>query len=581
MTQESKPYTHTPWQRKPSLNILGGPSEIARLLGVKGPAVVTNWRSRSAHFPSARTGGAQPRFDVVEVIEWLRDYGPRGSQAPAIESDRWWERMVEAFATQASVASPRSTVIALLVLRAVTLEQESPADVASWNSVLALADPLLDDDTRAERLAAVARAVEAGDPRRAGLLVEQLSVDPGTAAYIGDLIDALRPLADRPSTALLSPVLALDRDARPKAQRRSHDQLASLMAALAEVPQGGSVLDPAAGEGSVLFACGTSTTPAPRLIGREFDREAWTVARSRLLIAGLDADLGEAPFDSIRGELPLSIGSRVDAVLVDPPVSDDAPSLERWIDEGLRCLEPLGTLVIALPLSELVIVKAARRKPARRLVDAVTSLSNEGRIDGVVAVGRGVRSDVVGPVCVLRVRPQPSEQRTVPIAWVDGDGHSGSIAPMSLAELTSRIMASSRRTVPEMTAQGGGLGGFAGATLFDRLQQVSDSLEQPKHRAGRDQPHDSDSLDVLAARMGVRISMAKRKITTDMVSTQRAERPGSVEPTGASSRERSLTEAAGQLLRAIDGIQSTDPTVAARIGDFAGDEIARLRRLLG
>jgi hypothetical protein len=96
-----------------------------------------------------------------------------------------------------------------------------------------------------------------------------------------------------------------------------------------------------------------------------------------------------------------------------------------WIKHAVDHLRPDGRLVMMLPLSELAPVAAARRRPDLKLRAYLSSLfggatSGSLRLDGVVVMPRGLRTDITGPVALLAMsgperEPHPGE---VPVAWI-------------------------------------------------------------------------------------------------------------------------------------------------------------------
>jgi SAM-dependent methyltransferase len=387
--------------------VLVNATDISELAGVSNPAVVTNWRSRSADFPTDRSGGRQPKFDLVEVLEWMRR---SGRALPGITPPEWWEMLVRAFALQATVPNPRSTLVAVLVLRHAAHDGRTPDGAGHWASLEAAADGAGRDGGEAHLatvLARVTRDLEAWRPELNGLLVDQLTVDAQTGGFIADLIDALGRAADIRTAELLEPVLRLGRDGRAKPPLSTDETLADAMIELAQIPPGGSVLDPAAGEGTLLIRSARTTSAPLQLFGQELDADAWLTARSRMFIEGVDADLAQPGDDSLRRDQHRD--RSVDIVLIDPPFADDAPPLHLWIEHGLVHLRPGGRLVIALPLHALVDVKVARRRPEKMLRSLVTELASGRLIHCVRMLPRGLRNDIVGPLAIITLGQAATE----------------------------------------------------------------------------------------------------------------------------------------------------------------------------
>jgi hypothetical protein len=396
-------YPQFPWRRKPNLTVLVGATEIARLVKVSNPAVVTNWRSRSPDFPLERSGGTQPKFDLIEVLEWLR---LSGREVPPISATSWWRKLVRAFALQAAAPAPRATMVALLVLHRATRDsQAGPAARERWASLASQAVEVGRDvaaDDFAALLVKAASTTELEQPELRGLLSDALTVDADTAGFVADLVDALDRAGGAAPGRLLEPVLDLGRDGRARPPLATGRFLADVMVALADVPPGGSVLDPAAGEGTLLLRCAQTAVRPLSLYGQEVDEAAWKTARSRMFVEGIATNLGRPGDDSLR--IDQHRDRIVDAVLIDPPLGDDAPPLHLWVEHGLMHLRQGGRLVIALPLHALVEMKVARRRPDKMLRARFELNAFDAVITGALVLPRGLRPDVIGPLVVIEMR---------------------------------------------------------------------------------------------------------------------------------------------------------------------------------
>jgi hypothetical protein len=165
--------------------------------------------------------------------------------------------------------------------------------------------------------------------------------------------------------------------------------LAEMMVTLACRP-GSSVLDPAAGEGELLiWAAGCAGIDAPRF-GSDVDAVAWRVARTRLLLRGLGADLQLA--NSLAAD-PFA-DRRVDAVLIDPPLYGDAPPILDWVQYAMEHVAAAGRAVVAMP---------ARAGPRSALADAL----KRRQVEAVVLLSASARSDARGPLAVVLLGAPP------------------------------------------------------------------------------------------------------------------------------------------------------------------------------
>lgn len=361
--------------------MLVGVSEIADLAGVKGAAVVTNWRARSSRFPEPKVGGTQPRFDLDEVMQWLRHDAPRGRVAPEVDPDWLWPRLVDAFAREAGVADVRPALAALIAVRHLV------ADGDDWRGFVSSGDP-----------AALRRAARAAERAAHGLrdeLVRRLAVS-GTADYTAHLAVVLDASVSG-SERHLAAVLDLEASTGRRPSVRTRAALTGSMIGLAEVRPRDRVFDPACGVGDLLVEC--TQRGVGSVCGQDVDADATFLATVRLTLLGADVRLAPAGHDSIVDDQFAT--QRFDLVLVDPPVGDAAPPLGRWLEHALDHLAPEGRLVISMPLHELVPVRAARRRPDRRLVDLLGKVAVSTPLRAAAVVARGGRADVTGPVVVL------------------------------------------------------------------------------------------------------------------------------------------------------------------------------------
>ena len=588
----SKVYTQTPWRRKPSLPILLGATELSKLLDRKNPAVITNWRARSSTFPAERVGGSQPRFDFLEVYEWLRDFGPRSSELPPISSANWWTQLVGAFNRQAVESSSQQTMVALVLLwHELTIDpQLSVQGKQVWKELVEQGAVALDAGgprgviTLRSSIRRAAEWAESAQPKLAGLLVSQLAVDLEIVPFLYDLIDALDVGVDLPATDRLNVVLDANNDARTRTQLRSTDLgLARLMRAVAAPKSGDTVLDPAAGEASLLLACARQVQPL-RIVGQEIDEATWVTARSRLIVAGVEAEMGKPGLDSLRVDQHKDVRAQI--VFIDPPVVDDGPPLERWLEFGLAHLAADGRLVIALPLSELVAVKAARRLPSKRLVPLVESLASAGMLEGLLVVPPRVRKDIVGPVVVCLFRSEASataanaasNNQAIVVAAIDRrvtDTRDTTEMRKVLREITRRGL-SSIEDNPEIGLE---VRRSTAAGVVDGLRAMNAASEASSVRHTRDEivlsspesPSDYDQRRWLAA-----ASMSPPLRRTAQEPSRSGDPEGLLETKpDLATRHQLLMTSVAELLKALDRIKpKMDPELAAHI-DY---DIYRVRR---
>jgi hypothetical protein len=299
--------------------------DIARLGGVSR-AAVSNWRRRHPDFPRPVDGTpASPRYDLVDVENWLRRNG-KATETPALE--RMWQR-IRSEGGELGLGHVVARAGALLV----------------W-----LRDgddePLLPGVT--ER--ADATFVE---------LAEHVADEYGHAEAF-ELLHARWVAAD---------------------SRRLRPTPADVAARMLELAGPGDLLlDPACGTGGLLVA---STAPRVAGIDRAPDRALVAAARLRLgrrnaSLSGADAfDTDPPPADVVVCDPPF--GERVDArgpwPHGTPPRGE--PELA-WVQRCLGAVRPGGRVVVRMP------VAAASRRAGRHVR---ASLLRDGVLCGVVAAG--------------------------------------------------------------------------------------------------------------------------------------------------------------------------------------------------
>ncbi|MFB9799022.1 N-6 DNA methylase, partial [Streptomonospora salina] len=307
-----------------------GAGDIARLTGVRRPAV-SNWRRRYADFPRPVAGSStNPRFALEDVERWCRDHG-KPFEADAAE--RVWQRV------QAGVDGVRT----------------------------------------AEFLAHAGLALAGGAAAGSGLA----GPDPGWAP----LLAAVTGTAGSAETAESCPAPQLYERlcARFTAERERAGALdagvAAAMAAIAGAGPGSTVLDPACGTGTLLHAA--AACGAQPLHGQDLDPAHAVIARCRMLLAGLSCETASG--DALRADG--FAGRAADAVLCDPPFRDrdwgcaelaeDArwaygqpPRGEgelAWVQHCLARVRPGGRVVVRMPAA------AADRPSGRRVRAALVS----------------------------------------------------------------------------------------------------------------------------------------------------------------------------------------------------------------
>jgi SAM-dependent methyltransferase/predicted DNA-binding transcriptional regulator AlpA len=314
-------------------------ADIARLTGY-GRAAVSNWRRRYEDFPQPVGGTASsPLFALSEVEGWL---AAQGKQVQFSEEERLWQQIR---------TSADDLQLGELVAKLGVFLSKNPSALRPGR------DPLY-------RAAA------------------SLTVGRGSA-------NAFEFLVDRYAEAHSRRVVTTRRDT------------AVLMAELADI-DGGSVLDPACGIGSLLIAA-TEHRPE-RVLAQDLEPAVATIAGARVRL--LKTDVETKSGDSLREDgFP---GDRVDVVLCEPPFGDRVwgydeltsdprwtyglpprgePELA-WVQHALWHLKPGGRAAILMPSA------AAGRRSGRRIR---SQLLRAGALRAVVELPAGYASASAAP----------------------------------------------------------------------------------------------------------------------------------------------------------------------------------------
>ncbi|MEW9547473.1 N-6 DNA methylase [Nonomuraea sp. NPDC050783] len=362
--------------------------DIARLAGV-GRAAVSNWRRRHDDFPQPVGGTAnQPLFSLPQVESWLRRYG-KSYQVSL--GDRVWQRLKAA------------------------------------------------GDLRLGELVA-----QAGALLTAGRRPPLDGQEAGSGPLDGELAGLIAELAERyePLTAyefLCERYL----EAHSRQLSVTRDDVAELMVRLVRA-EGGTLLDPACGVGTLLLALGRTPGPggdAPRrparVLGQELSATSAAIAAARLRLRGLDAEIVAG--DAMRADaFP---GQRADAVVCDPPFNERAWGYEEltgdprweyglpprgepelaWVQHCLTHVRPGGLVAILMPPA------AASRKAGRRIR---ANLLRAGALRAVVALP--------GADLWLLRRPRPGERPPSEVLILDATADLGLVEPAWQSYLEER-----------------------------------------------------------------------------------------------------------------------------------------------
>ncbi|MEV6786237.1 N-6 DNA methylase [Streptomyces sp. NPDC051098] len=392
---------------------------IARLAGV-GRAAVSNWRRRHADFPRP-VGGTEtsPSFALAEVEQWLRDQG-KLAEVPLRE--RVWQQLADHPSTAATALIQAGCAL-LLVRDRPTVWQELTA--ASDERVAELLP------TAMEQVLAARFGDDRGELFRELGASEHSSGVPSIAGGVHS-VPLLRSVAElagelghRQTYEFL---LGRFLDANLRQYTLTPPGPAALMAAVAG--PAGSVLDPAAGAGTLLRA----VEHPEALYAQDADPDLTALTALRLALHS-DATVRARCGDTLRADAFPE--AAVDAVLCHPPFNERnwghdelaydprweygfparTESELAWVQHALARLRPGGTAVLLMPPA------AASRRSGRRIR---AGLLRRGALRAVVALPAGAAPPYGIPLhlWVLRKpeagRPPASELLLVDTAELAG-----------------------------------------------------------------------------------------------------------------------------------------------------------------
>ncbi|MFE9570402.1 N-6 DNA methylase [Streptomyces sp. NPDC006692] len=326
-------------------------ADIARLAGVKPPAV-SNWRRRHPNFPAAIGGSDRsPRFDLTEVEAWLRQQG-KTAEIPADE------RLWQAFESARDALAPENalSMVGLFMLPGVGGGERlvAPSNEAEFRSGLDAGEHLLVTGFRAG--AGVADLLARSPRPSFGIRQQHLLRAAAEAASAVGPLTAFDQLCTR----------FLERSAR-SGVTVTPAELATLMVDLAS-PLDGPLLDPACGSGTVLRAA--ARAGLRQVFGQEADIGVARLAALRM--AALNSTEKPVAYDIHADDfLHASAFARgqAGAVVSNPPfgqrnwgheVLTHDPSWEyglppkaeselAWVQHALAHVRPGGSVVMLMP----------------------------------------------------------------------------------------------------------------------------------------------------------------------------------------------------------------------------------------
>lgn len=249
--------------------------------------------------------------------------------------------------------------------------------------------------------------------------------------------------------------------------------IAELMAMIAQMEQGQTVMDPCSGLGSLLSRAGQSAVDL-RLHGQDLNLAAAALCRLRLYFLGLPASVKIG--DALKAPAQWPDVTRFDRVLCDPPYgqasggSEEALLRARFPDVPLRletlflehCLDQLagdGRAVVLVPYGFLFRKGRDAQYRARLLRD--------GRLEGVIALPSGVTpyTDVALALLVVRGRAS-AESSTI---FVDAN-----FLKPKARKSVDRLNEAHVQTIAALYLEGGEPDRFTRVSLEEALKQDAD-----------------------------------------------------------------------------------------------------------
>ncbi|MEW1547405.1 N-6 DNA methylase [Streptomyces tsukubensis] len=386
---------------------------IARLAGV-GRAAVSNWRRRHPDFPKP-VGGTEtsPSFALSDVERWLRDQG-KLAEVPLRE--RVWQQLADHPATAAADLTGAGVVLLLVRDRPALWRELTADDDRRMAELLPTAvEQLLPQRFGDDRLEALAPALRGGR-----------TPAPAAMPFLRSVGELAAELGPRQTYEFL---LGRFLDANIRQYTPTPPGPAALMAALAVPPdtaRGATVLDPAAGTGTLLRAV---EHPAA-LLAQDSDPALTALTALRLALhSEPPVTVAARAGDTLRADaFP---DTHADAVLCHPPFNERnwghdelgydprweygfparTESELAWVQHALARLRPGGTAVLLMPPA------AASRRSGRRIR---AGLLRRGALRAVIALPAGAAPPYGIPLhlWVLR-RPEPGRLPPAGLLVVD------------------------------------------------------------------------------------------------------------------------------------------------------------------
>ena len=401
-------------------------SEIAELAGVSSSAV-SNWKKRFDDFPDpvATAPGGRELYSIDAVERWLQ------------LTERW----------DAAGAARRAFFDASQILRNSSTAYGDYLEVMCSMITLAYLHNHSRQGSIEEPIQDIADRIEDGNRAARGLFISFQRVSETT------LSEAYESLVKVPKSILRDLFEDVLKGGSRFEGTRSGSTLTSLLISLTE-GMGGTAYDPAAGEGGFLLAL-AQVRPGIQLFGQEIDASAARLARQRLIIHDVQAEVRTG--DSLAFDAFTDL--KTDIVLCDPPygvrIREDqvGPGTRwsyglpprhsadlLWIQHSLHHLNEKGRAYVLLPPATLW--RSGNERGIRE------ALLRVGAIEAVVMLPSGAAEHTNIPLALWVLRSPDDDHQAEPVLFVNAEGGSDKPARLGipLIRQISAIVARWRET---------------------------------------------------------------------------------------------------------------------------------------
>lgn len=353
-------------------------SEIADLAGARR-SIVSHWRKGKRGFPEPLIEGRSPQYDLASVLSWMEEHGKLARTPDAV----WhWLRQVRSLPAAFPLADRAHLrgAVAALVATATLIDDDQLQAIAHGSRGLGQAA------SEVERSHLEWRGCLRAPMQELGLkMLHALQ-----RRLLPNLVAALHgPL---PPAGLLDEAL-LELSTATTARTSTDAELAEALLELLSLEPGRRILDPACGEAQLLVLASVVGRRQVRLTGYELDPAAAAIARIRLQLRGLDAEIIAMDAFTIGPEEPFAY------VVVDPPLQERTAPPSEWLELAARHLARDGTAVVVTPATAL--------KPAS---DTLSTFLQRGGTS-IVHLPSGSRRDARSALTALVLAPHQADGR--------------------------------------------------------------------------------------------------------------------------------------------------------------------------